>query len=343
MFAPSSEQLTMFRSGGVTAVGLMFSGGLFPGRVGAAMTGGHDESKLVLRSSIGQQVSFGSRRGGYPGTGIGAVAFVKQSILDAQYEHRVEQAFLAGTAAGRPTMDPFKRALIPAASNEMSLWFVASNERQLIRVTEIAEELGLQKWVVAGAQEGWRVISSLQKSGGPVVVSLNWPNPNQVTGNAFLQPANALASTLQNSQQADSITTAMLRGNASALARGGVPFVFASLGGESGATFRDRIITTVEAGMSTDDALRASTVAPAELLGISAAVGTVEAGKLANLVVVQGNDLFARNTTIAHVFVEGRHYNFTGGAASQPGGPGGGGGSANNMRAGAATLSGNGH
>jgi imidazolonepropionase-like amidohydrolase len=237
-------------------------------------------------------------------------------------------------------MDPFKRALIPAASNEMPLWFVASNERQLIRVAEIAAELGLENWIVAGAQEGWRVVPALQKSGAPVVVSLDWPNPGSVTGNAFIQPANALASTLENSQQADSITTAMLRSNASQLARAGIPVVFASLGGESGATFRDRIITTIEAGMTADDALRAATVAPAELLGISAAVGTVEVGKLANLVVVPGNDLFARNTNIAHVFVEGRHYNFTGGAAPQSGGRGG---SAANTRAGAASLGGNGH
>ena len=47
---------------------------------------------------------------------------------------------------------------------------------------------------------------------------------------------------------------------------------------------------------------------PATLLGISAAVGTIEVGKLANLVVVTGNDLFASGTPIKHVFVEGRLY-----------------------------------
>ena len=60
--------------------------------------------------------------------------------------------------------------------------------------------------------------------------------------------------------------------------------------------------------MSADDALRATTVAPAALLGITAAVGTIEVGKLANLVVVSGNDLFASGTPIKHVFVEGRLY-----------------------------------
>ena len=56
------------------------------------------------------------------------------------------------------------------------------------------------------------------------------------------------------------------------------------------------------------NALRAATVAPAALLGITASVGTIEVGKLANLVVVSGNDLFASGTPIKHVFVEGRLY-----------------------------------
>ncbi len=72
MFAPTEEQLTAFRAGGVTPVGLVFEGGLFPGRVGAALTGSREGTRLALRSTAGQDVSFGTRRGGYPGTGIGA-------------------------------------------------------------------------------------------------------------------------------------------------------------------------------------------------------------------------------------------------------------------------------
>ena len=60
--------------------------------------------------------------------------------------------------------------------------------------------------------------------------------------------------------------------------------------------------------MSADDALRAATVTPAAVLGISAAVGTIEVGKLANFVVVSGNDLFAATNPIKHVFIEGRIY-----------------------------------
>ena len=296
MFAPTQDQLKNFRAGGVTTVGLVFDGGLFPGRVGVALTGGPDESRLGLRSSAGQQVAFGTRRGGYPSTGIGAVAFVRQSLLDAQYEGRLEKAFKAGTPGARPSNDPFTRALVPAAANEMPAWFVASTERQINRVGEISREIALKSPVIVGSQEGWLVVPSLKAMNATAVVSLNWPNPMSVTGVAFRETQDANAG------------MAEVRGNAAALAKAGVPFALASYGGESGSSFRDRIRSSIEAGLSADDALRAATVTPATLLGINAAVGTIEPGKLANLVVVTGNDLFASGTPIKHVFVEGRLY-----------------------------------
>ena len=105
----------------------------------------------------------------------------------------------------------------------------------------------------------------------------------------------------------DPATTAV-KANAATLVRAGVPVALASFGGQSGATFRDRVRASIEAGLSPDEALRATTVTPAAVLGISGSVGTIEVGKLANLVVVSGNDLFASGTPIKHVFVEGRLY-----------------------------------
>jgi imidazolonepropionase-like amidohydrolase len=303
MFSPTPDQLKSLRAGGVTTVGLVFDGGLFPGRVGAALTGGIDESRLALRAGAGQEVSFGTRRGGYPSTAIGAIAFVKQSLLDAQYEARLDKAFKAGIPGARPSNEPFTRALVPAATNEMPAWFIASPERAINRVGEITKELGIKSPVVVGAQEGWRVIPSLKAMGATAVVSLNWPNPQTVTGATFKDPVGGGAATANDPNAMQEV-----RGNAAALVKAGIPVALASFGGETGAAFRDRIRSSIEAGLAPDDALRAATVTPAQLLGITAAVGTIDVGKLANLVVVTGNDLFASGTPIKHVFVEGRLY-----------------------------------
>jgi imidazolonepropionase-like amidohydrolase len=303
MFAPTADQLKNLRSGGITTVGLVFDGGLFPGRVGAALTGGMDESHLALRADAAQEVSFGTRRGGYPSTGIGAVAFIRQSLLDAQYEARLDKAFKAGIPGARPSNEPFTRALVPAATNEMPAWFIASPERAINRVGEITKELGIKSPVVVGAQEGFRVIPSLKAMGATAVVSLNWPNPQTVTGATFKDPIGGGPAAAN-----DPAAMQEVRGNAAALIKAGIPIALASFGGETGASFRDRIRSSIEAGLSPDDALRATTVTPAQILGITAAVGTIEVGKLANLVVVPGNDLFASGAAIKHVFVEGRLY-----------------------------------
>jgi len=233
------------------------------------------------------------------------VAYIRQAFLDAQYEARVDKAFKAGTPGARPSNDPFRRALMPAATNEMASWFVASTERQITRVGEIAREMGLKGPVVVGSQEGWRSIPALKAAGATAVVSLQWPSADSITGREFLAVGSGLTGTAPPATAAE---VAVVRGNAAALAKAGIPVALASYGGESGATFRDRIRSTIEAGMSADDALRAATVTPAALLGISAAVGTIEVGKLANFVVVTGNDLFAATNPIKHVFIEGRLY-----------------------------------
>ena len=304
MFAPTAEQLNAFRAAGVTTVGLVFSGGIFPGRVGAALTGARNDGHLGLRSGAGQEIAFGTKRGGvYPSVGIGSYAFIRQSILDAQYEARLDKAFKAGIPGGRPPNDPFARALMPVATAEMPAWFVASKERELSRVAEIAKEMGLKNVVVVGAQEGWQNVDALKRAGAVAVVSLELPPVDSVSGRSFM-----LYGVGKTGVADDSSLVRQVRGNAGALAKAGVPIALASFGGTSSQSFRDRIRVAIAAGLSPDDALKAATVTPAQLLGISAAVGTIEAGKLANLVVVNGTDLFAAENPIKHVFVEGRLY-----------------------------------
>ncbi len=306
MFQPTEDQLKAFRAGGVTAVGLVFSGGIFPGRVGVALTGERSSGPLTLRADAGQVVAFGTKRGGvYPTSGIGSVAFIRQAYLDAEYEARVDKAFKAGIPGGRPASDPFRRALMPAATNEMSSWFEASTEREMTRVGEISREMTLKSPIVVGAQEGWRVIPALKAAGATAVVSLHWPSADSITGREFLAVGMGKTGVAPPATAAEIME---VHANAAALTKAGIPVALASFGGESGVTFRDRIRASIEAGMSPDDALKASTVTPAAVLGISGAVGTIEVGKLANLLIVTGNDLFAATNPIKHVIIEGRMY-----------------------------------
>lgn len=306
MFEPTEDQLKAFRASGVTTVGLVFNGGIFPGRVGAALTSPAIETNISLRPSAGQVVAFGTNRDGYPRTGIGSVAFIRQAYLDAEYEARLDSAMKKGVpGAPRPTNDPFTRALVPAATNDIPSWFLAEREREISRVADISTEMMLKNPVVVGAQEGWRAVGNLKRAGATAVVSLQFPTVESITGRAFLAVGNGKTGEAPAPTAAD---TAEVRGNAAALVKAGIPVALASFGTEGVYNFRDRIRMAMAAGLGADDALRAATVTPAQLLGVSSSVGTIEVGKLANLLVVSGNDLFAAQNPIRQVFIEGRIY-----------------------------------
>jgi imidazolonepropionase-like amidohydrolase len=305
VWAPTEAQRAAWRNAGVTTVGLAFDGGIFPGQTSAVSVA---EGAPALRTPVSQQVLLGRRRGGYPSTLMGSYAFIEQAFLDAQHALRVEQAVQRDAAsAPRPAYDPQAVALGPAARGTLPVWYHASAERDLERIIDLARRTDIENYVLVGAQEGFRAVEALKAMGRPVIVSLDWPQPDAVTGRAYELNVAPAAGPDRADAEADSAAQRALRGNAAALANGGVTIALSGYGLDSPAELREHVLAAVEAGLSPEAALRALTITPAQLLGLEALVGTVETGKLANLVVVEG-DLFARTGRIRHVFVEGRHH-----------------------------------
>ena len=78
-----------------------------------------------------------------------------------------------------------------------------------------------------------------------------------------------------------------------------------------GFSLHDELILLVKAGLSPAEALRSATLDTAEFLGLQSSVGTVETGKLADLVLLDANPLEDIHNTqrISGVFLQGRYYN----------------------------------
>ena len=90
-----------------------------------------------------------------------------------------------------------------------------------------------------------------------------------------------------------------------ALARGGVLFAFESRGLADARDFLRNAAKAVTAGLPADAAVRALTIDAATIAGVDSRLGSIEPGKVANLLVTDG-DLFAERTSVKHVFVDGR-------------------------------------
>lgn len=101
-----------------------------------------------------------------------------------------------------------------------------------------------------------------------------------------------------------------LHGNAAALYKAGVPFVLSAGSAFSDSSsifenFLDNVRLAVDAGLPAEAALEKMTTGPAEMLGLRDVLGTIDTGKMAHLVVTEG-DLFDNDSQIRHVFIDGK-------------------------------------
>ncbi|HEY6123423.1 MAG TPA: amidohydrolase family protein, partial [Steroidobacteraceae bacterium] len=89
------------------------------------------------------------------------------------------------------------------------------------------------------------------------------------------------------------------------LEKGGVLFAFASAGLKEPVDFVKNAARAVKAGLAPDAAVRALTINAAKIAGVADRLGSLEAGKVANVIVTDG-DLFEDKTSVKHVFIDGR-------------------------------------
>ncbi|HRP07522.1 MAG TPA: amidohydrolase family protein, partial [Gemmatimonadales bacterium] len=93
--------------------------------------------------------------------------------------------------------------------------------------------------------------------------------------------------------------------NAGLLAKAGVRFALAS--GNDYTDFGANLRRAVDAGLTREQALRALTIDPATIFGVADRLGSIEAGKVANLTIVRG-DIFDEGARVTELFIDGQHF-----------------------------------
>ena len=185
----------------------------------------------------------------------------------------------------------------------LPVFFFAKNENEIRRAVRIGREFGL-KLTVVGATEGFRATDALKAMGQPVVVSVDFPKPPEVTGWQYRWTERHAPG---DSAEADSAARPIIEGNAAALNSAGIRFALSSGGSLRPAEFLANVRKAIAAGLPRDVALEALTIRPAEIAGVGAQLGSIEPGKIANLVVTEG-DLLGDSAKVRAVFVDGARY-----------------------------------
>lgn len=282
---PAATTIPVARMQGVTAAFVAPTDGMIGGQGVIIGLAGDRIEDLVRVSPAALVVSFGpgSRDAG-GGSRAGALAKLRQLLTDAQEYDRRRADY------GRNAMRPLAASpedldvLVQALQGRLLVVAVADRKSDIESALRIAREFRL-KLVLAGGAEGWMIASQLTAAGVPVLVQNLRDVPRWDGLNARLD-------------------------NATLLRQAGVNVVIAQNDGGRDRGLRWSAGNAVRNGMSWDDALRAITLAPAQAFGVADRMGSLESGKIADVVVWSGDPLdFA--SAAEHVIIGGKEVPLT--------------------------------
>jgi N-acetylglucosamine-6-phosphate deacetylase len=299
-YQPDNDLHEKLRSQGVTARLVASDSGIIKGTSSVVLTGESESRAAIVASHVAQHVRLtapgGRGRDSYPNSPMGAVALARQTFYDAEWYRRVWSAHEGDPTVPRPARNDALVALRSASEGGGLFIFDAMNELYFLRADRVAREFGLRA-VMLGSGHEYKRIEAIKQTGRSVILPLDFPKPpNVATAEAVL---NVGLDRLMHWDIAPE--------NPGRLDKAGIKIALTSHGLADQKNFLDAVRTAIERGLGPDAALRALTIAPAEILGVSDRLGTVARGKLANLIVTDG-PLFEKKTKLHAVWVQGKRF-----------------------------------
>ncbi|HLX45349.1 MAG TPA: amidohydrolase family protein [Bryobacteraceae bacterium] len=284
----TDRRIEAARNAGFTTAVVFPTRGIFGGQGSIINLADAKSEGMVLVPSAGQYITLGRATSGYPNALMGSIAYIRQIYLDAEHYRLVKEAYDKNPRGmKRPEYD---RALEGVLESKRIL-LPANREVEIDRMLHFAAELK-QPAILYGMREGYRAAEVLKKSSIPVLVSLKWPaktadsNPDEVD----------TYRTLEDREKAPT--------SPRVLRQAGVKFAFYSDGIDQTRELQRAVKKAIDSGLSREDAVRALTLSPAEIYSVADRLGSLEKGKIANLVVTRG-EIFEDRTHVEMVFVDG--------------------------------------
>ncbi len=285
---PESEHIPVARANGIALAVAAPTGGLIAGRSALIMTDGWTWKEMTLKAPLSMMVN-------WPGMRMGSdddeaskqqrervrkrIEILDQAIRDARaYQTAIESP---KTDERFPLTDVRWEALVPVLRGDLPVWIRADSLLEIEAAVSWADKHKLRAVLVGGSDAG-HCVDLLKERRIPVVVTSVLSLPDR------------------RDADFDEAYTLPLR-----LYRAGVPFCIAS-GSASG--LRNLPYHAAKAaayGLPKDEALKAITLYPAQILGVADRVGSLGKGKDATLIVTDGDPLEI-TTRVSELFIQGR-------------------------------------
>ncbi len=250
----------------------------------------------VYKEDAYQNVAFFTRSGAYPDSQMGAIALIRQTLSDADWQSggRASSEF----AGPKNALDVLANSKDDAESAAPSLLFQTEDELEFLRAAKIAREFSRPYMILGSGEEFARLDAIKKETQEPnykgLVLPLNFPKAPDVS-----TPGKADSVELKDMMSWEQAPT-----NPRRLTAAGLAYSFSTAKLRRKGDFLGNVRKAILHGLPTDTALAALTTQPATLLGVGDQLGTIEAGKRANLLVTDG-DVFAKKTKFRTVIVDG--------------------------------------
>lgn len=292
LLKPKKTTIESYHRIGITTVLVAPEKGIYAGQSVLLNLNGEKTEAMVIQNPVALHINFATERAGYPSSLMGTMAFLRQSFLDADY-YSFYQSQFGKTLRGmkRPEFNPFLEALLPYSGQKKPIVFTCNNQEDIKRGLGLIEEFKLNA-LLSGANEAWRVAGILKKTNVPLLVTINFKPP--VT--SFYVN--------QGEELKEKAEKEIYPANASNLAKEGIRFALTSYGVPEASNILKNIQAAIKAGLPKEEALRALTIVPAQFLGINQILGSLESGKIANVILTSG-EIFDEKTQVEKVFVDG--------------------------------------
>jgi len=289
---PFSDLFPTTRVNGITTVLTAPTGNQISGAAALIDLAGWTPTEMATLARAGMVMTYPRVGGGGGfGGGGGQQQTPEQQRERVQREARALRDYLANakayaeiraraTGADAPRTNLAMEAMIPVMRGEMPAIFDVETADQIRGVLSLADSFNLRV-IIRGAQYGWELADTLAARRIPVVVG-----PTTVT-------------------PAASDPYDMIYANPGVLARAGVQIAFRTNDVADSRNLPYNAALATAYGLDPDEALRALTINPARMFGVGDRLGSIEAGKVANLIVTTGDPLDVRTTT-RYVFIRGQ-------------------------------------
>ncbi|MFD2202967.1 amidohydrolase family protein [Shivajiella indica] len=303
-FDSKSTQVQDWRKVGFTVSQIIPDGGMLPGKSSIVTFGGKESSNILAQNTSlhARFRSSGGGRGMYPGTQMGMMAKFRDLYKNAELSEKHHTLFASTSGISRPEVNKTLEAFFPVLNKKIPITFEVSNDLEIRRVLSLKNENGF-RLILVNVADVEHVIKEIKEANAQVLLGLKLPNDKTASTNL-----EDLSDEMKARTQKIKDAYQKVLKQASSLESAGIPFGFTTIGANPNEMYKN-IRLMIQNGLSEDAALAALTINTANILGIQRFTGTIEKGKLANMVIMTG-PIFTEESQVKHVIADGYIFDY---------------------------------